>query len=630
LAQQASFDFNPDMLLVQKPPPPLQLPFDGSWPDVRPLRLLLSEGSAAPQWDATARVLTVEVPAGQSRSVNLASVPADDYGFALFDWWQDLLTNPARVRRRESDQSAARRARIRSLTPWRRLTLVNAVQRPLIRPDFSANPISVKRNSGETVCRFVGVTPVDVPSTLKLELMATWDEPVDNGVDPPSRRSFSTQAYRREVAPNEKDPTFADRPWTWNLGDDHPGGNYLLPFHEFHDTRYRRVTYQTVATTRYAEYFVPATSGQADQFTLSSIPTSLDVPASARPAAPKVLYVVPTFTWNEQVDSQGSRTRTRRTGLRVVMDRPWYSSGDGEKLGVMLLAEDPAPPPAPPPPDPPPDPGPSPGPGPKPFLDTALGPLPTGADALVTQWGTDPVIGGPNLANSLMPQPTQFTNAAAVIYGIKPAEQSPAAPYAVVIFEVQFVAPDPLNPGASADAALHPHDGHWIADIDVEPGAANFPFMRLAMVRVQRHAVVDEKGDQRVSPVVLADFVQLAPGRSLSVVADPSDATKLNVTLNGDSYSTQAGLTRCALNIQADCGSPGTPLWLDFGETALTPSNPSTLSLPFARGTRAMRLIVREFERHSADDLVRTDIAQSRTVERLVYADVIAVDTRAT
>ena len=99
--------------------------------------------------------------------------------------------------------------------------------------------MDARRASGETLCRFVGVTAVDAPSTLKLELMATWDQAVDNGVDAPSRQPFSMLAYRRDVAPDEKDSTFNDRPWTWNLGDDHPGGAYLLPFHEFRDTRHR-------------------------------------------------------------------------------------------------------------------------------------------------------------------------------------------------------------------------------------------------------------------------------------------------------------------------------------------------------------------------------------------------------
>ena len=61
-----------------------------------------------------------------------------------------------------------------------------------------------------------------------------------------------------------------------------------------------------------------------------------------------MLYVVPTWTWDEET-SPGRRsadaarrlaptlTRTRSGGgLRVYLDRPWYSSGAGELLGVVL------------------------------------------------------------------------------------------------------------------------------------------------------------------------------------------------------------------------------------------------------------------------------------------------------
>ena len=617
LARQACVDFHPDQLLVQKPPLPMLLPFDGAWPELRPLRLRLVEGRGDPQWDATARLLTVPIPAGQTRSLNLSSLPADDAGFALFDWWQALLDDPARARRREGDLANARRGRNRGLTPWRRLTLVNAVQRPLVRPDFGDHPMDARRASGETVCRFVGVTAVDAPSTLKLELMATWDQAVDNGVDAPLRQPFSMLAYRRDVAPDEKDPTFNDRPWTWDLGDDHPGGAYLLPFHEFRDTRHRRVTYRTVATSRYAEYFGPGDPTDGSRFTQVSLPSTLEVSASARPAAPKVLRVVPTFRWDEQVDAQGVRTRTRRTGVRVVMDRPWYTSGDGEQLGVMLLAADPNPPPPPPPPDP------DPGPGPLPFAGTT-GSIPSALVPLVTQWGADPTIDGPDLPPTSSPAPTQFTNAAAVVYGITPAEPSPGAIFAVAVFDVQFAPPDPDDPKASADPARHSHDGHWVADIDIDPGAANFPFMRLALVRFQTHAVVDSKGDQRVSTVVLADIVQLAPGRSVRLVADAAQATAVWLTLDGAAFGT-ADTTRCAATVQADCGNIGAPLWLDFDETVLTPHAPTRLSLPFARDTRAMRVVVREFERRSADGFPRTNIADQRSVERLVFADVIGV-----
>ena len=110
----------------------------------------------------------------------------------------------------------------------------------------------------------------------------------------------------------------------------------------------------------------------------------------------------------------------------------------------------------------------------------------------------------------------------------------------------------------------------------------------------------------------------------MSVVAVADDASKLRVTLDG-LVRGRIGPTRCTATVQADCGGPGAPLWLDFGETELTPGGATLVSLPFARGSRAMRFVVREYEQHVADAIGRADISQTRSVERLVYADVVEI-----
>lgn len=70
--------------------------------------------------------------------------------------------------------------------------------------------------------------------------------------------------------------------------------------------------------------------------------TRLDIPATARPAAPKVSYVIPAFDWASAAGGtifNPKVTSTRQGGgLRVYLDRPWFSSGDGEQLGVVTWA----------------------------------------------------------------------------------------------------------------------------------------------------------------------------------------------------------------------------------------------------------------------------------------------------
>ena len=52
--------------------------------------------------------------------------------------------------------------------------------------------------------------------------------------------------------------------------------------------------------------------------------------------APEPLYVLPTFRWER--DDEGNERRHVRRGkaVRVWLARPWFSSGDGEQLGVVL------------------------------------------------------------------------------------------------------------------------------------------------------------------------------------------------------------------------------------------------------------------------------------------------------
>ena len=64
------------------------------------------------------------------------------------------------------------------------------------------------------------------------------------------------------------------------------------------------------------------------------------VPCSARPQSPRVAYLVPTFRWVRDLGGGAAQHSTRYgDGLRVYLERPWFSSGDGELLGVALLSD---------------------------------------------------------------------------------------------------------------------------------------------------------------------------------------------------------------------------------------------------------------------------------------------------
>ena len=68
--------------------------------------------------------------------------------------------------------------------------------------------------------------------------------------------------------------------------------------------------------------------------------------------------------------------------------------------------------------------------------------------------------------------------------------------------------------------------GLWYCDIELSLGRSYFPFVRLALVRYQPHALPDAK----ISRVVLADFAQVAPRRTVSA---ERAGGKLQITVRG-------------------------------------------------------------------------------------------------
>src|SRR5262249_15802991 len=144
------------------------------------------------------------------------------------------------------------------ISPRRSITFVHAVMRPLQVPTLDPG-MAPERPAGVTYTEFRGKDmPVDGNSTSKVEILAQWDEPLDDGVNPPSRINKS-----QHIA--EFHPETIDQSWPLN--------SFPLPDpptvrHEFGDTRRRTVTYQAVATTRFLEYLDPAVLNSPERFTV--------------------------------------------------------------------------------------------------------------------------------------------------------------------------------------------------------------------------------------------------------------------------------------------------------------------------------------------------------------------------
>jgi hypothetical protein len=475
-----------------------------------------------------------------------------------------------------------------------------------------------------------------------------------------------------------------------------PPANYGERFrfqglHRFGDTKYRCVAYTAIGTTRYREYFRPTPDEETallkvqggklpPRWTRSSPTIMLDILNSAQPEAPKVLYVIPTFKWEATPDGH----RRVGGGLRVYLDRPWYSSGDGEQLAVVLYPN-------------------------------ARADLLDKAKPYVTQWGRDPLwedgepirifpgkllkqpasrlkqgikrpfkqpafrlkqgikrpkvirprgipeeaedevtsraVGADKFQASKVqmlkqfgvgisnPTPAHFRNTVAIRHDlgiretassglqittraakarkhfrVRPQVLVGRAPMAVTIcaFEVK----------ADISRQL------WYCDIEMDPGTAYFPFVRLALARYQVNSI---RG-AHLSPVVLADFAQLVPDRTASVVTNPRDPNQVLVTVAGVP-GTAGSKRNSKVEVEVEEANPA--VGGELGWTPVQNSRPTPLPrvnaqqwtgpvvLPAPSG-KHYRIVIKEYEIFNVPK--EADSSQRpRKDERLVYADALPV-----
>ncbi len=547
--------------------------FSGTWPDLVPFRLALDEGSGRPVFvqSAAERVLTVHLPKAEMVTVALSGFLTDDDSsrparvlstLKLWSWIVEANpVNLAVLRQLALDGGHW------MLTPPRLLTLVHAVQQPLIEPQFQ-NLVAAKV-LGETAARISDEFPISGKSTIKVDLEATWQEPVDDLSDQPQPRMLAGTAHAFEIDITDPATTIA----------------VMTGRHEFHDTKHRTVTYTAVATTRFREYFPDTLTANPENITRKSQPRTLSVLSSARPPAPKVLYVVPAFRWETEPEGSWAVSRRSGGGLRVYLDRPWFSSGEGELLGCVLW-----------------------GCAPPDHAQFIPFEVKDPQRSYVTQWGMDPIWDAFPVTSEAVPRQDAFLNAVKFGEGLTLDElsQHPDLSFSVAGHAVAYDTVRRL----------------WYCDIEMDPGGAYFPFVRLALTRYQPDSVADA----HLSRVVLADFIQLLPDRSASITFDPIDTTSVLLAVDGLTYNGPQQAEMIA-TLQTQLLGGGDLAWVSVSATALVPDNSAGLNtlwtaqitLPESRGTRPFRLLVEEFETFF------TDFERTGQQRRLVYADILSI-----
>ena len=495
-----------------------------AWPNQLAKRITLRGTSAATPitmlWSDDTSELVIRVAKGVSRTVELSSTVREDFQdhLAIAEW---LLDKSATLPNIVNGRNPA-------VTPARQILVVHAVRRPLIDPRWQLPPEAVERAPRQTLVvlhpEFApsgGPLGLDTESTGQLDVVARWQDVNDDGPE-----------AGRQVTDRSLDHFFS------TPIDQGPPPQLALT-HEFGDTKVRSVTYTLNAITRYRAYFDIDESD--DLFHAALDQPAVLIGSSARPEPPQVLGTYPAFAWGATAPT-GDRIEHRRTArtIRVELARPWFGTGDGELLGVVVAA-----------------------------------PGATTPAEWTTRIGRDPVFGTPPPASSY-PDETWFTNAAG------PAEDVavPELDHAVRVL--------PFAVDAAGD--------RWYADIAMTlPGADSYnPLVGLAVVRYQAQTI---PGVPKVSTPVLTDRVPLLPHRTVAVTRSGGHLT---VTVTGTGPIEPANVVTAVLerahgptDLIATGEADGS------GIAAWTPSQPSVsapLGTPLAAlvlPTDATRLRVR-------------------------------------
>lgn len=590
----------------------LEVPFtaESPWPHSWPIRLVLAEGDGRPQVTDgdDERVLAVSLPkAGRVQVRVSCGIPEEQLdAMGVWRWMSEEGAT-------EEQRRTALTGGNWMLTPHRVVELVHAVRRPLLPAEFHED-FRLLREAGQTFVTLDGQLFFHRASTGRVDITATWTDDVDPGTGDGAPADPPGQTSGRQHLPI---PLREGRP------------HYLLSLEdrqEFGDTRHREVTYTTTVTTAFAEdfatrrrvtlptvldpkgivagsdkvhsvvapvgesavryeagrdYVVTPETGQitrtensrigaADEVEVTYIVPPITrtgtkavtrtVLSSARPAPPKVLYVVPTFGW----DRTPARSTRSGGGLRVWLDRPWFSSGNGELLGVVL--------------------------------DNSGQPISTDdrMDKLVTRWGYDPAF-AKTAPSAPVPKIAHFPLGIHTA-GARLAEVDTTA--AVVGHKVEF----------------DEERGLWFSDIVIDTGSAYMPFVRLALARFQPNSLPR----LHLSPVVLCDFAQLTPQRTLT--ATRANPGKVGISVSGTGGRSAQGYNAVFAHVEEHSGSDEVLGWRQVGSRKEL-ARASTFGRPHWSGEVAVpankpgqrRVVVEEYERHGDGG------------ERIVYSDTVTV-----
>lgn len=589
-----------------------------AWKNPKSFRIKLIEGNGTTDWSKSDRMLTIALPKSAEIEIKYASFwrPEDVDKYNALQPIVSLGTNKIR------SLEYARKSLHWMFSPWRNIRLVHAVQQPLEKPVFEPNTLKSDRNYNDTFAKLSATMKVHGSSTDKVDLEASWTEQVDDLKNTTIiTGQFNTHVATLQAAYCNKKLT-ASAAKTAGTAEER---RFPQIHHPFNDTKHRMVNYKGVATSRYREYFTGIIeTGEKTNKPVSLIQTGdavqINILSSARPATAIVDYVVPSFNWLTS-DKGTEITRMRTGNIRVYLQRPWFSSGDDEMLGVLLPIKN--------------------------VMLSETGKL------HCTVWGKDPVFNSPELNGTNYPQVENFPFAAA--YDTVTLAEDESTRMVVAAYKVLF----------DEEKQLH------YADVPVNINQAYFPFVRLCVARYQKHSLKINNKDCCLSPTTTVDWLQIVPVRYTALYFK-GGKNEFDVALRGTAPYTFTGQkfmndnaqspSRCKITVTVENTTLGKSddAFISMNDR---PQGINTsvfikqyyldrqqfkgnqiefverISLGSAYATQPFRVVIREYELHEFDPIRVAEEARKRAFdrrttgapvpqyeERLVFMDVFEVN----
>lgn len=401
--------------------------------------------------------------------------------------------------------------------PATHVRLLHATQQPWVAPAFitkgNADLLSAceRDEIGSTQALFKGGVTLHAPTTISLRSHASWQDTLD------VRDGMPVAPY---TAPNsglgfEVLNIPADDADTRMLYSPKDRSRPVLKM-EFNDTRHHRVRLEISGSSRFADWFPKWAPEKFES--KQEVPLTVDVSSSKRPPPPRPLYLVPLFETRQQQKGNQFIAESIMVGYRLWLDPPVFESGNHPHLAVVCLPKDPTPA----------------LPESTAHADGQLTPLVNGIpreiEPYISRIGNDPMWPGSKAYEWLS---MNFFDAPVRRAGLRfPGQASDASAAAVESQQQVAIAAFPI----AAKDYLADH-GQYAIDVMLarQPLADNprdapyLPFVRLALAIYQPYSLQGVE----LSPIVVADMVQINPSRQLTCTPDAFTKGRYRLVLAG-------------------------------------------------------------------------------------------------